>query len=105
LIQDLVEETLCTTRRQIGENNDDGFVIHAVAIHALSVQELRLVSIDELDHVRHAASGHVFRSEPETARPKSTGAVTLRTPWGRSFVDWSAASASSTSRVAIAQWW
>src|SRR5262249_3389698 len=73
LIQDLFEETLGTTRRQIGEKDYYGFVIHGVAIHALSVQELRLVSVDELDHVRHAASGDVFRSEPEILSLKGLG--------------------------------
>jgi len=37
------------------------------------------------------------------ACPRATDVVTLRTPYGFSFADWSAASPSSTSRIAISQ--
>src|SRR4029434_4802604 len=48
LLQGVVEETLCTIRRQIGEHNDDGVVINALPMKGL-LQELRLVSVDELN--------------------------------------------------------
>ena len=64
LLEDVVKDALRTISWQVGEDNDDYLVVRAVAINGLSVQELRLVSVYELDHIWHAAVGDVFRSEP-----------------------------------------
>ena len=45
------KEASGTISGQIGEDNEDHLVVRAVAIKGLSVQELWLVSVDELDHL------------------------------------------------------
>src|SRR3712207_4136272 len=66
LLEDVAKDALRTISRQVGEDNDDYLVVQAVAINGLNVQELRLVSVYELDHICHAATGDVFRSEPKS---------------------------------------
>src|SRR5262245_58684387 len=73
LLLDVVKENPCTVSRQIGEDHDDYLVIRAVSINGWSAQELRLVSAHELDHIRHAAAGAVFRSEPKNFSPQAFG--------------------------------
>jgi hypothetical protein len=64
VLEDVVEETFGTICRQIGEHHDDCVVIHALAMNGL-LQERRLVSVDELDHIGHIAAGDVFGREPQ----------------------------------------
>ena len=61
----VVQVLLCTIRRQIGENDDDRFVVRVVALNRLSAQEQTLVVVHELDNVWHAPVGDLLRSEPK----------------------------------------